>query len=117
MDFCGLFRGRFRGQFCVVKTLAAADRKSDVAKWLYDTSDNPLHVWNAYRLHRAAGYDLPAWILEYFDRVASKLFELKKAIKRGEEIEPAAAAAMALEIKAPGRSGRGNVFNTISISV
>jgi hypothetical protein len=93
--------------WCLWFLLATAHRKSEVAKKLYDISDNPLHVWSAYRLHRAARYDLPAWILEYFDRVASKLFELEKAIKRGEKIEPATAAAAALEI---GQSGRGNFF-------
>jgi hypothetical protein len=92
------------------------DDKSFIAKKLYEATGNPLHVWSSYLLHRALGADfadLPEWILEYFDRVANNLFEIEDAKKRGEKIERAA-VTVALEIKKPGQSGRGDFFKNFT---
>jgi hypothetical protein len=90
---------------------AATDRKLELAERLYEITKHPAHVWRAYYLCRAAGREIPAWVLEYFDRVSKNFLELCDLAERGEVIkERAAAIAEALEMKKPGRSGRGNIL-------
>lgn len=71
----------------------------------YRSDANPLHVWEAYALVRAANLTTPTWVLAYFDRVAETLLVL--SIKPPGERQVANAAARALELP---RGGRRNVF-------
>jgi hypothetical protein len=60
---------------------------SGKAETLYQTTKNPLHVWNAYRLHRLSNIEPPKWTLEYFDRAGEELWKLHEAAARGEKIK------------------------------
>ncbi len=71
----------------------------------YHQDANPLHVWQAYALVRAATLPTPPWVLAYFDRVAETLHVL--SIKPPGERQVANAAVRALELP---RGGRRNVF-------
>jgi hypothetical protein len=69
---------------------------------------NPLHVWSAYLECRSAKLALPDWVLDYLDRVASRL--RRRVANNGlppSPKDPAAAIATDLEMA---RRGAGNVF-------
>jgi hypothetical protein len=70
---------------------------------------NPLHVWAAYLECRDHGLPIPDWVLSYLDRVAARFWTQTRAGVTPPK-EPAAAIAEILEMKRPGRGGRGNVF-------
>jgi hypothetical protein len=76
---------------------------------IYGVDPNPLYAWLTYRGYRAMGDGPPAWVLAYFDRVAMNLLALTEAAKRDEEIKHGA-VTVALELKAPGKTGRGTAF-------
>lgn len=83
-----------------LRALRAAER------W-YERTKNPLAIWMAWRACRAGGVSPPDWILDYLDRVAGQL----SVWEDGTALD--AWAAVALELRRPGRqgrSGRGNVF-------
>jgi hypothetical protein len=65
----------------------------------YERTRNPMRVWIGYQSYRMTGDDVPEWILEYFDRVIDNLLAKKPG-----------GAEVALEMRKPGKSGRGNVF-------
>lgn len=50
----------------------------------YRTSQNPLTLWRAYALFRAAGGPLPEFILEELDRVAERLMQVSTELPEGE---------------------------------
>src|SRR4051812_24824043 len=91
---------------------------------MYEATNNPMFVWAAYATCRHYGDDLPAWVLEYFDRSAAALEALtdkpgestrrrrKRQLKR-----PTTAITEALGFKRPGRSGRGTaLLQSIEVS-
>jgi len=44
----------------------------------YQDDRNPLHVWEAYLEARAAGVQLPPFVVEYFDRVARRFANMSR---------------------------------------
>jgi hypothetical protein len=47
-----------------------------VCRVCWDETENPLYVWDAYQICREIEYDLPSWVLEYFDRSVKNVFNL-----------------------------------------
>ena len=91
--------------------LRIAERLIIAAKRSYEESGNPLNVWRAYVECRAAGLEIPEWVLEYLDRVGRNFWQLSMINeKKPPPDEMAPAIAVALEMKKPGKSGSGNVF-------
>lgn len=43
----------------------------------WEETKNPLFVWRAYQVSREIEYDLPTWVLEYFDKSANHLLNPK----------------------------------------
>jgi hypothetical protein len=43
---------------------------------LYDYTDNPLYIWEAYVRSRKQKREIPVWVFKYFDAVADSLFKL-----------------------------------------
>jgi hypothetical protein len=74
---------------------------------LYEIDKNPLYAWHEYYIRREFDEPIPDWVLEYFDRVASKLLQ---ATEPGSKADVQAAAAEALELKKPGKTGAGTKF-------
>jgi hypothetical protein len=106
-------RKRLRGASFGAPRLNLIAHKLEILKMLYDMDRNPLAAWWAFRLARVTRSELPAWVLEYFDRVARNLHALEEAAKRGQKIERGA-GMVALEMKKPARSGRGNLFKNLT---
>jgi hypothetical protein len=80
--------------------IAATDQEYPGSfKRAYERTRNPMRVWIAYQSYRMTGDDVPEWVLEYFDRVIDNLLANKPG-----------GAEVALEMRKPGKSGRGNVF-------
>jgi hypothetical protein len=80
---------------------------SAVEQQKYEISKNPLLAWRVYRVCRQVGLPPPNWVFEYLDRVAANLGQLEEKTFS----KPAAKVAEALEMKAPGKTGRGNMFS------
>jgi hypothetical protein len=59
---------------------------------------------------RAAQIEVPIWVLEYLDHAADKLCALERAAKRGKKFDRGGAMMTALQMKKPGKSGRGDRF-------
>lgn len=81
----------------------------------YAWQRNPLSLWRAYHACRADSLPIPKEILSYFDRIAAKFWKLSE---RGHPppTSPSSAIAEALEMKRPGKSGRGTVFTSYDLS-
>jgi hypothetical protein len=56
----------------------ALDPRTDVDAWVneYAQGGNPLHAWYAYEAARRAHQPIPDLVLQYFDRVAARLWTL-----------------------------------------
>lgn len=46
-------------------------------KFFWTKTENPLYVWRAYQICREIECDLPAWVLNYFDKSANYLLNEK----------------------------------------
>jgi hypothetical protein len=66
-------RQKADNEFFVANTKRALSR----LKSLYTQKRNPLWVWQAYRIARHRGIEVPEWVLEYFDLVACNLEYLR----------------------------------------
>jgi hypothetical protein len=66
----------------------------------YLENRNPVFVWKAYRECREGGFELPTWILEYFDSAAQRLCELEGRAHTGTDM------LAALRLDSMGRSTR-----------
>jgi hypothetical protein len=87
------------------------DQREGACFLLFSNTANPLYAWVAYLESRNAGRQVPGWVLEYFDRAAFNLLRLVRSDDPPDEVAPAVAEA--LEMKAPGQSGRGHVFKDL----
>jgi hypothetical protein len=75
----------------------------------YKTTGEALHAWRAYLYCRRFDLTIPQWVLQYLDRPALKFYKWSQPHSDPpDKVGPAVAEA--LELKGPGRSGRGNVF-------
>lgn len=85
----------------------------EVASWLcrdYESTRNPLDLWQAYQLARDGKGPLPPAVLDYFDRVAYRLGWMTLIGFVPDNREGPGAVFEALELKRPGRTGATNRF-------
>jgi hypothetical protein len=68
----------------------------------YEELADPTAAWLAYQMARRYGMTLPAWVLEYFDRVAQDLVLTRGHATSGAQL--AARVLKALELARPGPS-------------
>jgi hypothetical protein len=76
---------------------------------LYEEQGDPYRAWEvlaAARAYREWGIVVPGWVLEYLDRVASRLVEISRLAPSGDAL--ASHVLSALEMTSP---GRGTVFS------
>ena len=77
----------------------------------YEHSGNPLFVWRAYFEARAFGFDVPGWILSYFDAAAMEISRLYQAAAHGDKGSTDLRHILdALKFRRKGEMGRGSVF-------
>jgi hypothetical protein len=50
---------------------------------VFERDRNPMHAWEAYQLARINKHDLPEWVLQYLDRAAEALIELRDGAADG----------------------------------
>lgn len=81
-------------------------RAIEAALWHWKESGNPVYPWAAYRECRAAGLDLPDWVLEYLDHAAEGMWELWQSPPQEKNgIAPAVASALGVKM-----DGGGSAF-------
>ena len=51
----------------------------------FQESDNPLFVWEAFETCRDRGQEIPDWVFEYFENVASNLVSLSEREEMSDE--------------------------------
>ena len=70
----------------------------------YTKSKNPTYPWSAYQKLRAAGEDVPSWVLEYLDECSKELDTLRQ--QSPGRINTAVSQALGFA-----KLGRGTVFS------
>lgn len=75
----------------------------------YQESNNPLFVWEAFKYCRDNGKEIPDWVHEYFENVASNLLSLSKRDRMSNK-RASAEVYEALGMKGSSR----NIFNRFS---
>ena len=61
---------------------------------------------------RSNDIPVPDWVVSYFDNVSNSIWDLQQRVLGGEKIaNTSVAIAEAMQMKKPGRHGRGNVFS------
>lgn len=82
----------------------------------YHVDKNPLCAWIVFAMCRRGNLSIPDFVLDYLDRASTNLCEL--AIEYHESKKSFgnihSRISEALEMKKPGRSGRGNVFDSFN---
>ncbi|MBI2526747.1 MAG: hypothetical protein HYY95_27690 [Candidatus Rokubacteria bacterium] len=109
-------RVRVEGGFTPAEKKRVAAEIVELHGKTYDKTKNPLLVWRAYLECRAAKRPAPKWVLSYLDRVARRfwLWSMNGGARPPSDVS--VAIAEALEMKRPGRGGRGNIFTRFSDS-
>jgi hypothetical protein len=74
----------------------------------YQLTHNPLFAWEAYRCHRKLGGPIPAWILDYLDRLAGGMLQAH-AQSRG-ALSARGLAELLTETGSKGRGGVARIF-------
>ncbi len=77
----------------------------------YQESDNPLFVWEAFKYCRDNGKEIPDWVYEYFENVASNLLSLSKRDRMSDK-RASAEVHEALGMK---KLGSRDIFDRFSI--
>ena len=109
---------RYRINEAFVRADLERSQKLIVQAWVhfcgaqYRRTGNPLFLWRAYSNLRALGEPLPAWMLEYFDRIARELLAMN-ADRRGQKIADGTQrlAETFMGTRRTGRGGVGRVFD------
>lgn len=78
----------------------------------YHADANPLLLWMIFSVYRSNDADPPDHVKEYLDRVCQNFHDLANEYRENKKSfgNISSRIAEALEMKKPGRSGRGNVF-------
>ena len=77
----------------------------------FQDSGNPLFIWGAFRLCREQGQEIPDWVFEYFENVASNLI----ALSEREEMSSDRASAEVYEALGMKKLSPRDIFERFSL--